>query len=46
MATLDYLLKYVRTGTAEGDKNFLDQIFITPSQFDQLCGIEPGECVS
>lgn len=42
MSNLDYLLKYVRTGTAEGDRNFLGQIFISPAQFDQLCGIEPG----
>jgi hypothetical protein len=42
MALLDHLLKYVRTGTAENDRNLLDQIFITPSQFDQLCAIEPG----
>jgi hypothetical protein len=42
MALLDNLLKYVRTGTAEGDRKMLDQLFITPVQFDQLCGIEPG----
>lgn len=42
MALLDFLMKYVRTGTAEGDRNLLEQIFITPSQFDQLCAIEPG----
>jgi hypothetical protein len=42
MAILDFLLKYVRTGTAEGDRNFLEQIFILPSQYDQLCAIEPG----
>jgi hypothetical protein len=42
MANLNFLLKYVRTGTAEGDRNFLDQIFILPSQYDQLCAIEPG----
>lgn len=42
MTILNFLLKYVRTGTAEGDRNFLDQIFITPSQFNQLCAIEPG----
>jgi hypothetical protein len=42
MAILDFLLKYVRTGTAEGDRNLLNQIFIAPSQFDQLCAIEPG----
>jgi hypothetical protein len=42
MALLDHLRKYVRTGTAEGDRNLLSQIFIAPSQFDQLCAIEPG----
>ncbi|MBN3006614.1 hypothetical protein JW897_22990 [Chromobacterium alkanivorans] len=42
MSALDYLLKYVRTGTAEGDRSFLAQIFITPTQFSQLCAIEPG----
>ncbi|MDB5935023.1 MAG: hypothetical protein JWQ01_2367 [Massilia sp.] len=42
MAILDFLLKYVRTGTAEGDRNFLGQLFIPPTQFDQLCAIEPG----
>ncbi|MGO9446064.1 MAG: hypothetical protein ACLPXB_15010, partial [Thiobacillaceae bacterium] len=42
MALLNFLLKYVRTGTAEGDKNFLGEIFVTPSQFSELCAIEPG----
>jgi hypothetical protein len=42
MALLDHLMKYVRTGTAEGDKSLLGDLFITPSQFDQLCAIEPG----
>ena len=42
MTTLDYLLKYVRTGTAEGDRTFLGEIFIAPTQFTQLCAIEPG----
>lgn len=42
MSTLDYLLKYVRTGTAEGDRNFLGEIFIAPTEFTQLCAIEPG----
>lgn len=42
MALLDFLMKYVRTGTAEGDRNLLQQIFIVPTQFDQLCAIEPG----
>ncbi|MGD1827157.1 AAA ATPase domain protein [Chromobacterium violaceum] len=42
MSALDHLLKYVRTGTAEGDRSFLGQIFIAPTQFSQLCAIEPG----
>lgn len=42
MAQLDYLLKYVRSGTAEGDRQFLGEIFIPPAQFAQLCAIEPG----
>lgn len=42
MSALDHLLKYVRTGTAEGDRSFLGEIFIAPSQFSQLCAIEPG----
>lgn len=42
MALLDFLLKYVRTGTAEGDRPFLGEAFVSPSQFDQLCAIEPG----
>ena len=42
MSALDHLLKYVRTGTAEGDRPFLGEIFIAPTQFTQLCAIEPG----
>lgn len=42
MSDLDNLLKYVRTGTSEGDRPFLGEIFIAPTQFTQLCGIEPG----
>lgn len=42
MSKLDYLLKYVRTGTAEGDRPFLGEIFVAPTQFAQLCAIEPG----
>jgi len=42
MSALDHLLKYVRTGTAEGDRPFLGDIFIAPTQFTQLCAIEPG----
>ncbi|WP_129111398.1 P-loop ATPase, Sll1717 family [Burkholderia pseudomallei] len=42
MADFKLLLKYVRTGTAEGDRKFLDQIFVTPSEFENLIGIEPG----
>ncbi len=42
MAHLDALLPYVRAGTAEGDRSFLGQVFISPKQLDQLLGIEPG----
>lgn len=42
MSKLDHLLKYVRTGTSEGDRPFLGEIFIAPTQFTQLCAIEPG----
>jgi len=42
MSILDTLLKYVRTGTSEGDRPFLGEIFIPPSQFTQLCAIEPS----
>jgi len=42
MRLLDHLMKYVRTGTAEGDRSFLNKMFVAPSQFDQLCAIEPG----
>ncbi|MGJ3701552.1 P-loop ATPase, Sll1717 family [Variovorax sp. AFSI2.2] len=42
MALLDNLLKYVRSGTAEGDRPFLGETFVSPTQFDQLCAIEPG----
>lgn len=42
MSNLDHLLKYVRTGTSEGDRPFLGEIFIAPTQFTQLCAIEPG----
>lgn len=42
MSKLDCLLKYVRTGTAEGDRPFIGEIFVAPTQFAQLCAIEPG----
>lgn len=42
MADLDLLLKYVRTGTAEGDRAFLQSVFITPGQLNELIGIEDG----
>lgn len=42
MSTLDHLLKYVRTGTSEGDRPFLGEIFIAPTKFSELCAIEPG----
>lgn len=42
MAHLDVLLPYVRAGTAEGDKAFLNRVFIPPTQLQQLLGIEAG----
>jgi hypothetical protein len=42
MSNLNYLLRYVRSGTAEGDRQFLAETFVSPSQFGQLCSIEPG----
>lgn len=42
MPHLDHLLKYVRTGTAEGDRAFLREAFITPEMLADLLGIEPG----
>lgn len=42
MSNLDALLPYVINGTAEGDRGFLDKVFITPNHFDRLIGIEPG----
>lgn len=36
------MLPYVRSGTAEGDRQFLGDTFVYPSQFSQLCSIEPG----
>jgi len=42
LSNLAYLLRYVRSGTAEGDRQFLAETFVSPSQFGQLCSIEPG----
>lgn len=42
ISNLPHLLKYVRSGTAEGDRQFLAETYISPAQFSQLCSIEPG----
>lgn len=42
MSNLGFLKKYVRAGTAEGDRQFLADTFVSPSQFSDLCAIEPG----
>lgn len=42
MSLLSYIEKYVKTGTAEGDRQFLAEIFCPPDQFSELCAIEPG----
>jgi hypothetical protein len=42
MSNLTHLLRYVRSGTAEGDRQFLAETFVSPTQFGQLCAIEPG----
>lgn len=42
MADLDLLLRYVRSGTAEGDRQFLQNVFIQPTQLSELVNIEPG----
>ena len=42
MAHLDALLRYVRTGTAEGDKAFLRDVFVASDQLPALIGIEPS----
>lgn len=42
MSHLDALLKYVRTGTTEGDKAFLRDVYVASEQLPSLVGIEPG----
>lgn len=42
MSNISYLMRYVRAGTAEGDRSFLGETYVSPSQFGQLCAIEPG----
>lgn len=42
ISNLNFLLRYVRSGTAEGDRQFLAETFVSPSQFGELCSIEPG----
>jgi len=42
MSYLPKLLPYVRHGTTEGDRNFLNEVFVTPAQLASICGVEPG----
>lgn len=42
MSFLPRLLPYVRSGTTEGDLPYLEEVFVTPSQLAEICGIEPG----
>ncbi len=42
MSFLPRLLPYVRSGTTEGDLPYLKEVFVTPSQLADICGIEPG----
>lgn len=35
-------MPYVRSGTTEGDLNYLKDVFVTPVQLAEVCGIEPG----
>lgn len=42
MSYLPRLLPYVRSGTTEGDLRYLKDVFVTPAQLAEICGIEPG----
>lgn len=42
MKPLDSLLTYFHTGTAEGDKSFLADAFVTPSDYAQIVSPPPG----
>lgn len=42
MAYLPRLMPYVRSGTTENDLNHLKDVFVTPVQLAEVCGIEPG----
>lgn len=42
MDNLSYLLPYVEYGTAEADKQFLNDVFVLPDNFDKLISITPG----
>jgi len=42
MRDLEYLLRYVRTGTTEGDRTFLSKVFISPDELTKLTAIEQG----
>lgn len=42
MTYLPGLMPYVRSGTTEGDLNYLKDVFVTPAQLADVCSIEPG----
>lgn len=42
MSNVDYLKKYFHTGTAEGDRSFLDKAFVSPEQLAEILSIAPG----
>lgn len=42
MNKFDYLLKYFPTGTAEGDRHFLNRAYISPDQLTSILSIPPG----
>lgn len=42
MSYLDRLYPYVLSGTTEGDLQYLTDVFVTPTQLADICGIAPG----
>ena len=42
MSKFDQLIKYFPTGTAEGDRHFLDKAYISPNQLTNILSIPPG----
>ena len=42
MNFLSKLLPFVRTGTTEGDANFLAEVFVSSNQLADFCAVEPG----